>query len=355
MIKDPYEVLGLSRSASQEEIQGAYRKLAKQHHPDRNLGDADAERKFRDVQESYDVLSDTSKRSQYDKYGFSSFGGQDPWGGFAQTMHDIFGRSNYKGRNIQIKVTATLEEIAAGCSKTVSYTKSRICVSCSGSGSKKTQKCNGCDGSGAKNVKMQGTFTLKTTCHDCNGSGSIVVDKCEACSGSGYNVESDTAEIIVKIPAGSDEGVIKMSGYGEISRERSGFPGDLLIHLSVDKHEIFQRHDKHIVMDVPCTFSQLYFGFEIEVPTVYKEKVLVKVPAGTMPNAQIRIVGKGLPGGRSLIGDMFLIPKLDFFKNFPTDYDSVMRQLADLDAINVSKRRQDWLDKVKRYNSDKIG
>ena len=355
MIKDPYEILGVSKAVGHDELQAAYRKLAKQYHPDRNIGDPDAESKFRDVQEAYDILSDTSQRSKYDQYGFSAFGGQDQWNGFAHTMHDIFGRSNYKGRNIQIKVKATLEEIAAGCSKTVKYAKSKICVSCVGSGSKNSQKCHGCGGTGVRHVTMQGSITLQTACQDCHGLGSIVVEKCDACAGSGYQKDADAVDIVVNVPAGSEEGVIKMPGYGEVSRERAGFPGDLLIHLSVEKHDIFQRHDKHIVIDVPCTFSQLYFGFEVEVPTVYREKIMVKIPAGTMPNAQIRVAGKGFPGGRMLIGDMFLIPKIDVPKNMSAEYENAVRQLANLDATNVSKRRQDWLDKVKRQNSDKLG
>lgn len=355
MTKDPYDVLGLSRASSHDQVQGAYRRLAKQYHPDRNIGDADAERKFRDVQEAYDILSDTSKRAQYDQYGFSAFKGGYPWNGFGQTMHDIFGKSNYKGRNIQVKATATLEEIASGCSKTINYTKSKICESCSGSGSKNSQKCKGCGGSGSKSANVNNMFMFQSTCQDCHGSGSIVIEKCNVCSGSGYQKESDKVVFTVDIPAGSDEGIIKIPGFGEVSRERAGFPGDLLVHLSIDRHEIFQRHDKHIVVDIPCTFSQLYFGFEVEVPTVYSEKIMVKIPAGTMPNTQIRVSGKGLPGGKTLIGDMFLIPKLDVFKNFPAEYENVIKQLADLDAINVSKRRQDWLDKVKKYNSDKVG
>jgi molecular chaperone DnaJ len=347
-MNDPYQILGLSRNSNSDDIQNAYRKLAKQYHPDRNIGVLDAEKKFRDVQEAYDILNDPRKKSHFDQFGFS--GPNNEWShGFSQTMHDIFGRSTFKGRNIQSKVDVTLEEIAAGCSKTISVTKSKICNTCSGSGSKSIQTCNKCNGSGLQFVKIEPNFNLQTQCATCTGSGKISAESCDVCSGSGFSKEQESAEIQINIAAGAVDGMMKFSGQGEPCREKRGSAGDLIILVNVLKHEIFQRHDNHIIIEIPCTYPQLYKGFEVEVPTVYKEKIVAKIPSGTYPNSQIRIAGKGLPGGKSVLGDMFIIPKLDVPRNMPQEYEDIVAKLTEFEEKHVSKRRQDWIEKTKKY------
>ena len=348
MNKDPYQILGLSRNASSDDIQAAYRKLAKQYHPDRNIGYPEAEAKFREVQEAYDTLNDPRKKSHFDQYGFSGF--ENQWShGFTQTMHDMFGKSIFKGRNIQSKIDVTLEEIASGCIKTINITRSKICNICSGSGSKSVKTCSVCNGTGMQFVRVQPNFNLQSQCGTCRGTGKITAEVCESCSGHGYSKDQESFEMKINVPAGSTDGMMKFSGQGEPSRESGGFSGDLVIFLNVLKHEIFNKQDNHIILEMPCTYTQLYKGFEVEVPTVYKEKIVVKIPAGTYPNSQIRISGKGLPGGRNNIGDMFIIPKLDVPRNMPQEYEDIILKLAEVENKYSSKRRQDWSIKINKY------
>ncbi len=349
MNKDPYEILGLSRNCSLDDITAAYRKLVKQYHPDRNIGDPDAEKKFKEVQEAYDVLNDPSRKSHFDQFGFSASG--DWTQNFTQTMHDFFSKSSFKGRNIQIKIDVTLEEIAIGCKKKITFNRSKICNDCSGSGSKSIKECHNCNGSGIQFVRIQPNFNLQSACNVCNGSGKITAEMCATCSGSGFQKEQEVANFEVPIPAGSADGMMKIANQGEPSRDKKGSSGDLIVLINLLKHEIFQRHDNHIVIDVPCTFSQLCRGVSLEIPTVYKEKIVTRIPAGTYPNSQIRIAGKGLPGGRNAIGDMYIIPKLDVPKNITEEYNELLNKLSELDEKNTSKRRLDWLEKIKKYNT----
>ena len=347
-MRDAYEVLGLSRGCSPEDIQSSYRKLVKAYHPDRNIGDPQAETKFREVQEAYDILSDPNKRGRYDTFGKSGF--QNPFGdfGFSATMGDIFGRSNIRGRNIQVRLELSLEEIASGCSKRVSYTRRRSCLSCGGMGAKSSAMCHQCNGSGYKQMQVQPNFSLQMFCTDCNGTGRRTSDKCEGCSGSGLD-GSESVERDIQIHAGFMDGVVRLPGQGEPCTTGKGVNGDLMVHVSTRKHEIFQRHDQHLVVEMPCTYVQLYRGFDADVPTIYGHTVVVRVPAFTMPNSQIRVAGKGLPGGRNGLGDMFIIPKLDMPRGVPDEYAQVLDSMDRIESANVSKRRQDWFDKVTRY------
>lgn len=346
-MRDPYEVLGLSRSCSPSEVQQAYRKLAKAYHPDRNIGDPDSESKFRDVQDAYDILNDPAKRGRYDTFGPSGFKAE-PGFDFSGTMGDIFGRSSFKGRNIQARVEVSLEEIAAGCSKKVSYTRGKSCSSCAGTGAKSHSSCGSCDGKGFKNMRVQLNFNLQMTCAECHGTGKRTSEHCQDCGGSG-TCGSESVERDVYVPAGANDGVIRLPGQGEPCKTGKGAPGDLLVHVSVKRHELFQRHEQHLVMDVPCTFVQLCRGFDLEVPTLYGHSVVVRIPQATMPNSQIRVAGKGLPGGKTGLGDMFIIPKLDMPKEISEEYGSLLDKMFELDAKSASKRRNEWSEKIQRY------
>lgn len=348
MNKDPYQILGLSRNASSSDIQAAYRKLAKQYHPDRNIGDTEAQAKFIEVQEAYDTLNDPRSKNHFDQFGFA--GSENSWThGFTQTMHNMWNNSVFKGRNIQAKIDVTLEEIASGCIKTINVNKNKICNHCEGSGAKSIITCNVCNGSGVQFVKIQPNFNLQSACNTCNGSGKISSENCEFCKGSGYDKDFEIFEIKVNIPAGSSDGTIKFAGQGEPCKTKKGMAGDLIVFVNVAKHEIFHRQDNHLIIEVLCSYTQLYKGFEIELPTVYKEKISVKIPAGTYPNSQIRIARKGLTGGRGGIGDMFIIPKLDVPRNMPDEYNVVIDNLETIENKHISRRRQDWQTKISKY------
>lgn len=350
MNKDPYLVLEISRTASAEEIQNAYRKKAKQFHPDRNIGDPTAEEKFREVQESYDVLNNSKKKNQFDQFGFGA--SPNEWSsGFMHTMHDIFGKSIHKGKNIQVKVEITLEEAATGCSKQVKIKKSKMCASCNGNGSKKFESCKHCNGTGIHNILLQGNANInfQTACQACNGSGKIIIENCTDCNGAGYQgMQSEEVVIDLPIPAGVSSGQIRMPEQGDSCRHNNGINGDLIIFIQVLQHEFFARHDNHIVIDVPCTFYQLVNGFELEILNIYKQKVKVKIPKNTMPNSQIRIQRQGLPGGIDGIGDMFAIPKLDMPKNMPQEYLDLLEKLNVIEKKNPSVRKKEWDRKVSK-------
>lgn len=348
--KDPYVVLEISRQATSEEIQKAYRNKAKLYHPDRNIGDPKAEEKFREIQTAYDILNDPLKKSNFDRYGFSDRNfGHDIFQGF---MNDMYGRSVHKGRNIQVKVEITLEEVATGCNKKITFSKSKLCNSCRGSGSLKSDKCKICNGSGMQNLNVQGAamINFQTPCHGCKGSGKTVLENCEECRGSGYESINEQATMDVTIPAGSNTGHIRLAEQGDPSRQYGGINGDLLIFVSVLKHELFNRHDNHLVVDVPLSFYELVNGCELDMTNIYKQKIKVKIPKNTMPNSQIRVQRNGLPGGMDGIGDLFLIPKLDLPKNMSDEYYQLMDKIHNLELENPSTRKKEWNRKISKYS-----
>ena len=343
--KDPFTVLGISRNASPEDIQKAYRNKAKQYHPDRNIGDPQAEEKFREVQEAYDALTNPKKNSNFNNPFAHGF---DPFSGF---MNDIFGNTIHKGRNIQAKVQLTLEEVATGCIKNITIQKNKICNSCKGSGSIKSDKCNYCNGNGIQNVKMQGASILnfQTTCQACKGSGRITIDKCLDCNGNGYESTQESVILDIPIPAGISTGQMRMPEKGDPCKYNGGVNGDLILFVQVLNHELYQRHDNHLIVEIPCTFFQLLSGFTVEIPTIYKQKVLVKIPKNAIPNNHIRVQKQGLPGGIEGIGDMFIVPKLDMPKNMPEEYYNILEKANEIEIKNPSIRRKEWERKIGKY------
>jgi len=343
MRNDPYSVLGISRNASAEEIQKAYRAKAKQFHPDRNIGDSQAEEKFREVQEAYDAITNPKNN-----HGNPFVHGFDPFSGF---MHDIFGNTIHKGRNLQAKVQLTLEEVSTGCTKQVKIQRNKICTSCNGSGSLKSDKCNYCDGSGVQHVRMQGSNILnfQTPCQACKGSGKITVEVCTPCKGSGYENLQEDITLDIPFPAGISTGQMRIHEKGDPCKYSGGVQGDLILFVQVLNHELYQRHDNHLIIDMPCTFFQLLNGFTVDVPTIYKQKVSVKIPKNTLPNTHIRIQRQGLPGGIDGMGDMFIIPRLDFPKNMPTEYYDLLEKANQIELQNTSIRRKEWERKVSKY------
>jgi molecular chaperone DnaJ len=323
MKRDYYEILGISKSASTDEIKKAYRKVAMQYHPDRNAGDKTAEEKFKEAAEAYEVLSDTEKKSQYDRFGhaglknngrggfgnmntediFSQFGdifGDDIFGSFFGGGSRGGGRRNHgvRGSNLRVKIKLNFEEIANGATKTIKVKKYVSCNTCNGTGAKDkggVQTCTTCGGSGQVR-KVTNTFLGQmqtvTTCPACNGEGTTITNKCTSCRGEGRVYGEETVNI--DIPAGVQEGMqLSMSGKGNAG-ERGGPSGDLIILIEEENHQYLQRDGLNVVFDLHISFTDVVFGTQVEVPTI-DGKAKIKIPAGTQSGKIFRLKGKGFP------------------------------------------------------------
>jgi molecular chaperone DnaJ len=307
---DYYEQLGVTRAASEEEIKKAYRKLALQHHPDRNPGDKQAEEKFKQVSEAYQVLSDPQKRAQYDQFGHAAFGDTGPFAGgfdFTAGFDDIFGdifgeffgtgggrrRGHGRGEDLRYNLTLTFEEAVAGAEKKIKFPKHGICETCRGSGAHPgtaPQTCPTCRGRGQVSFQ-QGFFSVSRTCNQCHGQGSIIKNPCSECGGAGRTRKMHT--LSVKIPAGVDTGSrLKLRAEGETS-PAGGSPGDLYVVIQVESHPIFVRDNLDILCDIPISFVQAALGAEIDVPTL-DGKVKMKIPPGTQSGKIFRMKGRGI-------------------------------------------------------------
>ncbi|GAC1530968.1 MAG: molecular chaperone DnaJ [Sediminibacterium sp.] len=324
--RDFYEILGVNKSASPDEIKKAYRKVAMQFHPDRNPGDKEAEEKFKEAAEAYEVLSDADKKAKYDRYGHAAFGPGTSGGqyGGGMNMDDIFsqfgdvfgddmfgnffggGRSRggggrargQRGSNLRIKMKLTYEEIAKGVTKNVKVKKHVVCHTCGGNGAKDSssiQACSTCGGSGqVRRVTntFLGQMQTVTTCPTCNGEGSTVTAKCTTCKGEGRAYGEET--ISIDIPAGVQEGMqLSMSGKGNAG-ERGGASGDLIIQIEEESHPELQRDGLNVAFDLHISFPDAAFGTQIEVPTI-DGRAKIKIPAGTQSGKIFRLKGKGFP------------------------------------------------------------
>jgi molecular chaperone DnaJ len=326
--RDYYEILGLNKSASSDEIKKAYRKVAMQHHPDRNPGDKAAEEKFKEAAEAYEVLSDGDKRSQYDRFGHAGLSGNGRgFGGHGMNMEDIFsqfgdifgddifgsffgggGRQagsrgrGIRGSNLRIKIKLNYEEIAKGASKTVKVKKYVVCNSCHGSGAKdksSIQTCGTCGGNGQVR-KVSNTFLGQmqtvTTCPACNGEGTTITNKCVQCKGEGRIYGEET--VTLDIPAGVQEGMqLSLGGKGNAG-ERGGPAGDLIILIEEESHPQLQRDGLNVALDLHISFPDAVFGTQLEVPTI-DGKAKIKIPPGTQSGKIFRLKGKGFPGVNS--------------------------------------------------------
>ncbi|WP_324254016.1 molecular chaperone DnaJ [Paenibacillus sp. 1001270B_150601_E10] len=310
--RDYYEVLGVGKSASDDEIKKAYRKLARQYHPDVNKAD-DAEQKFKEVKEAYDVLSDSQKRNMYDQYGHvdpnQGMGGggfSGDFGGFGDIFDMFFGgggrqrdpNAPQRGNDLQYTMTVEFKEAAFGVEKDITIPRTEECDTCHGSGAKPgttPETCSRCRGTGQEEVAQNtpfGRMVNRRTCSACQGRGKIIRDKCNTCHGNGTLKKQ--RKIHVRIPAGAFDGAqIRMTGEGEAGL-RGGPSGDLYVVLRVKDHEFFQREDDDIYCEVPITFAQAALGDEVEIPTLH-DKVKLKIPAGTQTGTNFRLRGKGVP------------------------------------------------------------
>ena len=326
--RDYYEILSVSRTASDGELKTSYRKLAMQWHPDKNPGNAEAETKFKEISEAYDCLKDPQKRAAYDRYGHAAFenggaGGQGGFSGdftsaFSDIFDDLFGgmggrrggaRSGgrERGADLRYNLEISLEDAFSGKTAQIELPTNVVCVTCSGTGAKAgTQpvQCKTCQGSG-RIRHAQGFFTLERTCASCQGRGSVIADPCKSCSGAGRVVKERTLE--VNIPPGVEDGTrIRLGGEGEAGM-RGGGNGDLYIFLSVTQHQIFQREGADLYCRVPVSMVTATLGGEFDVPTVDGGRSKVKVPEGTQGGKRFRLSGKGMPVLRSRErGDMYV-------------------------------------------------
>ena len=319
--RDYYEVLGVSKTASEGEIKKAYRKLAMRYHPDRNPDNAEAEDKFKEASEAYEILSDAQKRQAYDQFGHAGVDGSAGQGGFGgggfadfgDIFGDIFGggfggghRGPQPGNDLQYELEVSLEDAVAGTNVDIRIPTKEVCDSCEGSGAEPgsdVQTCPTCGGSGQVRVQ-QGFFAVSRTCPNCHGTGKIVKNPCKSCRGEGYKHSHKT--LSVKIPAGVDNGDrIRLQGEGEAGEP--GAPhGDLYVRIRVKDHAIFQRDGNTLYCELPLSFASATLGGSIDVPTL-NGKASLKIPAGTQSGQRFKLAGKGVKSVRSArVGDMIV-------------------------------------------------
>ncbi len=328
MAQDYYELLGVNRTASPDDIKKAFRKLAMAHHPDRNQGNKDAEKKFKELNHAYDVLKDPDKRAHYDRFGAAGFeNGMGPGGpggaqgfDFSDVFSNIFdemfggqrgrgpgGRADMRGQDLRFNLEITLEQAYAGTDATVRVPSSVSCEACHGSGAEpgsKPQQCPTCHGRGRLRAQ-QGFFTVERACHACHGAGQVIDKPCRACAGQGRVRRDKTLK--VNIPAGVEDGTrIRLSGEGEAGT-RGGPAGDLYVFLSVRRHQLFEREGADVHCRVPITMVQATLGSSIDVPTLDGKMARINIPAGAQAGHQFRLRGKGMPVVRSTQrGDMYI-------------------------------------------------
>ena len=370
--RDYYEVLGVDKNASDDEIKKAYRKLAKQYHPDLNKDNPEAAEKFKEAAEAYGVLSDSEKKSRYDQFGHAGvdgngFGGGGGYGGFdGFDMGDIFSsffgggfggssRRNgpVKGRNIQQAVELTFEEAAFGCKKEITLVRMENCPECSGSGAKKGTspvKCGQCNGTGQMRSVQHtpfGQFASTTTCSKCNGNGTIITTPCEHCNGSGKIRK--TRKLEVNIPQGIDHGQsVSVRGQGEAG-SKGGPAGDLLITVYIKKNPVFTREGTTVYVDVPITFVQASLGCEIEIPTI-DGAVTQRIPEATQHGTKFRLKGKGIPYLRgNSRGDQIVRVIVEIPRSLSSRQREILEEFAKESNEKNYNQRKKFTDKIKDY------
>lgn len=359
--RDYYEILGVSKGASEEELKKAYRKVAIQFHPDKNPGDKVAEEKFKEANEAYQVLGDPKRRAAYDQFGHAGLGGQgfgfDPGFGagsfsdiFDNIFGDIFGGGAARassGVDLRYTLEIEFEEAARGVEKKITFEKEFSCESCEGSGAKpgtKPKTCGTCRGSGQVRLN-QGFFTLARTCSQCSGSGQIIEERCKACRGKGKVKKPHS--VLVNIPAGIDSDQrLRLRGEGEAA-EIGGRVGDLYVLVKVKEHPLFTREEEHVILDFPITFAQAALGASIQVPTLHGS-VEVVIDSGTQPGETLRLKGKGIKRlNGSGFGDQYVRLHLEVPKNLTNKQKELLRAFAQEGKQDAHPRISLFLEKLK--------
>lgn len=372
--KDYYEVLGVEKNASDADLKKAYRNLAKKYHPDVNPGDKSAEAKFKEVNEAYEILSDSQKRSRYDQFGHAGtdpngFGGgaggfssDFDFGGIGDIFETFFGGSGFggrsrtrngpqKGADIKYSMEISFEEAAFGIEREINVSKMEVCSKCTGTGAKpgtNVSTCKHCNGTGQVQIKQNtpfGQFINTKTCDACKGEGKVITEPCPACNGKGRL--RSTKKIKIDVPSGIDDGqTISLRGGGDPG-SKGGPNGDLYINIRVKPHPLFKRQGNNVTCDVPITFTQAAMGAEIEVPTL-DGKVKYTVPEGTQTGSVFRLRGKGIPflrgNGR---GDQYVKVNIDVPKKLNDKQKALLKEFAEISGDEVHEQRKGFFDKMK--------
>jgi len=363
-----YEVLGVARTASDQEIAEAYRKKALKFHPDRNPGNEEVVVKFKEAAEAYEVLSHQEKRARYDRFGHEGVAGPGPGGQQFTDLEDIFqafgdlfgqnifgnqrrrrGRRVRKGADVRCDVTLDLAEVAQATLKTIRITRQERCETCEGSGAKpgtKPQTCDYCNGQGQV-VQAAGFFRVQTTCPKCQGNGTVVKDHCSSCRGKGSVAKDIEAQ--VRIPAGVDDGnQVVIEGQGDQSPD-GGPAGDCYCVIHLKEHALFLRDGQHLLCRFPITYTQAALGAEVQIPTLQGPYTLSIAP-GTQPGEQIRLREKGLPDPRrSGLGDLIVEIVLDVPKKLTPHQEKLLRELAEEEKSNVSPHRKSFFETLRDF------
>ncbi len=368
--RDYYEVLGVAKGASDDELKKAYRTLAKKYHPDMNPDNKEAEEKFKELNEAYGVLSDADKRAKYDQYGFAgvdpNFGAGGASGGFGDfDFGDIFSsffgggmggnRANresmrQRGEDVRVRVTLTFLEAAFGVKKSISYNRIEKCDDCAGSGAKKgtrPETCATCRGTGEVMTQQRTPFGIMQSsrvCDKCRGTGKIIKDPCTSCRGTG--AVRVTKKLDVSIPAGIDDGQrVVLRGQGNEGKNGGG-PGDLIIFVAVQEHEIFDRDGNNVYCEIPLDFAQATLGAEIDIPTL-EGKMQYTIPEGTQSGTLFTVSGKGIPrvNGRGR-GDLRFRVNVEVPKNLNAKQKDLLRQFADACGTSNYTKRKSFVDKI---------
>tara|TARA_Y100000816_G_scaffold282239_1_gene257713 strand:+ start:25 stop:1149 length:1125 start_codon:yes stop_codon:yes gene_type:complete len=353
--RDYYDVLGVNKSSTAEQIKSAYRKQAVKYHPDKNKGDKAAEEKFKEASEAYHVLSNPERKQNYDNFGHAAFenggggrgfGNFDFSGSFSDIFEDFFGegfgnsgrrsrKSNYRGSDLRYDLTVSLEEAYKGKKQDIKFSTSDKCDICNGSGSKpghNVGSCYMCGGHGQVR-SSQGFFTVQQTCPQCSGSGEEITNPCTSCGGLGKRQSSK--RLSVTIPKGVDDGTrIRLAGKGEAG-SRGASNGDLYLFINVNSHDIFKRSEENLFFECPISIADAALGTSLEIPTIDGGKAKIKIPAGTQSGKQFRLKGKGMPiirGGGT--GDLYV-------------------QINTEVPVSLNKEQKDLLEKFREIENDK--
>ena len=366
--RDYYDVLGVTKSASKDEIKKAYRKLALKFHPDKTKGDKSSEEKFKEASEAYHILSDEKRKANYDQFGHAAFegsgGGGQGFGGFdtssfSDIFEDFFGdfgsgsssrRNSNRGNDLRYDVSITLEDAFKGLEKNVKYTTYKKCSTCSGSGAAKGSKpikCNYCSGRGKVRTN-QGFFTIQQTCPQCSGYGETIGDPCKVCNGNGKMQGSEN--VTVKIPRGVDDGTrIRLSGKGEAG-SKGGTSGDLYLFISIDNHNIFKRSEENLYYELPITFSDATLGTAVEVPSIDGGKSKIKIPAGTQHGKQFRLKGKGMPIlRRSIFGDLYIRIVTQVPTSLSKRQKEILKEFNEIESNKPDPVIKSFFEKAKKF------
>ena len=368
--RDYYDVLGVNKSATPDQIKSAYRKLAVKHHPDKNKGDKAAEEKFKEASEAYHVLSSSERKQSYDNFGHAAFenggGGRGGFGNFdfsssfSDIFEDFFGegfgegrrsrRSNNRGSDLRYDLSITLEEAYTGKKQDIKFSTSEKCDTCKGSGSKpghNVGSCSMCGGHGQVR-SSQGFFTVQQTCPQCSGSGEEITNPCTSCSGQGK--QQTSKRISVTIPKGVDDGTrIRLAGKGEAGSRGAG-NGDLYLFINVYSHDLFKRSDENLFFECPISIADAALGTSIEIPTVDGGKAKIKIPAGTQSGKQFRLKGKGMPYMRgSGTGDLYVQVNTEVPVSLNSEQKELLEKFREIENEKSNPSIKKFFQKAKSF------